>query len=318
MVLNLLIAFHVIFLLGCSVSQKAPNSSILGFDIDQETNQIYYVLSSDKVASVRRLDLTNKTDSILFVAQKGDYIFGPKLSGDKTKITFIRNNKENGANSQMGQFNLNTEELSYLPTPEGIISSYTYSKFTNDIYFLLAKEFGHYSPIGVDQPHKFDLYQLNLERYNCSKISDLGAYSMYELIETDSQRVAFYMMDGDRNGIYEIEIGKSNLGKIEPIEDVRTNFYVYGKNEQPVYSHVAMSNKLGLTAIVCGYELFVMDTNGRNAKSIYTVNRHFSKIQFLENPSPKIVFTKDKDPHLYFLGLSDNELHVYTPKEHLN
>lgn len=123
------------------------------------------------------------------------------------------------------------------------------------------------------------------------------------------------MREDKREGIFEIQTNIPNeLTKVAPKNDARTNFYVYGKIGRPVYDHLAYDSENNRMALVCAYELFVMDRTEMVAKSILVSpeSGHFADLQFFHGGENKISFTKVKNPHFYVLDMSDSSVNKFS------
>lgn len=253
-------------------------------------------------------------DTVLLESPTDKFHTDPQLSRGGDKLAFIESNKNDFFDSKIGVIDISTLEVEYFLVPNGIISSIMYSTFSEEIYFLLAQEYGHYSPIGVDAAHRFDLYSINLNTKKTQRLTNEEAYGMYNLVELDSLHIAFFMREDKREGIFEIQTNIPNeLTKVAPKNDARTNFYVYGKNGRPVYDHLAYDSENNRMALVCAYELFVMDRNERVAKSIMVSpeSGHFADLQFFNKGENKIMFTKVKKPDFYVFDISDSSVYEF-------
>jgi len=250
-------------------------------------------------------------DTILLQSATDQFHTQPQLSPSQSHLTFIESNKNDFFDSKIGIMDISTLEVEYLKVPKGILSDILYSEYSRRFYFLLAKEYEHYSPIGVDAAHRFDLYYINLNTKETVQLTEKSAYNMHNLVELDSLSISFFMADEGSQGIYEINIDSPNkIMEVVPQNDVRTNFYVYGKNAKPVYGHLAYDSETGTMALVCAYELFVMDRTERVAKSALVApeSGHFADIRFFHGGENKILFTKVKNPSFFVLDISDSSV----------
>lgn len=60
----------------------------------------------------------------------------------------------------------------------GEIIEAIFSSCENKIYYIKSKEFGHYSPVGRDQPHNSDVYSISLSDHKIEQITHLNTYNM--------------------------------------------------------------------------------------------------------------------------------------------
>lgn len=306
---------QALLLLSCSSTSQNSYSSIRGFDLSNNNQYIYYSFVAEKQSSIRRYDFGSGMDTILLQSSTAKFHSQPQLSPSQSHLAFIESDKSDFFDSKIGIMDISTLEVEYLEVPNGIISDIVYSKYAQRIYFLLAEEYEHYSPIGVDAAHRFDLYSINLNTKETAQLTEVGAYSMHNLVELDSLNIALFMMDGDRQSTFEINIDDpSKINEVFPQNDVRTNFYVYGKNEKPVYGHLAYDSETNTKALVCAYELFVMDRTEMVAKSVLVAPQsgHFADLQFFHGGENKILFTKVKNPHFYILDMSDSSVNKFS------
>lgn len=305
--LSVLGLFFII--ISCSSTSQNSYSSIRGFDLSDDNRYIFYSLVSEKQTSIRRYNIEFGVDTVLLESATDKFHTDPQLSPGGDKLAFIESNKIDFFDSKIGVIDISTFEVEYFLVPNGIISSIMYSTFSEEIYFLLAQEYGHYSPIGVDAAHRFDLYSINLNTQKIQRLANEEAYGMYNLEELDSLHIAFFMREGKRAGVFEIRTSNPNeLTKVAPKNDARTNFYVYGKNKKPVYGHLAYNSENNMKALVCAYELLVMDRNERVAKSIMVSpeSGQFADVQFFNKEEDKILFTKVKNPYFHVFEVSDS------------
>lgn len=314
--MKLLIAIlgQTLLVLSCSSASQKSYSSIRGFNLSNDNQHIYYSFVAEKQSSIRRYDMESGLDTVLLQSATDEFHTQPQLSPSQSHLAFIESNKNDFFDSKIVILDISTLEVEYLKVPKGILSDILYSEYSHQIYFLLAKEYEHYSPIGIDAAHRFDLYSINLNTKETAQLTQKGAYSMQNIVELDSLSISFFLVDEERQGIFEINIDSPNkIIEVIPQNDVRTNFYVYGKNEKPVYGHLAYEGETSTMALVCAYELFVMDRTEMVAKSVLVApeSGHFADIHFFHGDENKILFTKVKKPYFYVLNTSDSSVYEF-------
>lgn len=307
-----MICLNFALLFGCYPKAKQSYDSISGFDISSDNKYVYYSLSSSQ-NTLRRLDIIEGNDSLVLTSPIDKRYWCPSISRDESKLVFIESSLINRTENKIVFLDLSNSIIKSVNIPSGIISSLVYSHFKEEIYFTLAEEYGHYSPIGIDAPHKYDIYLLEINTGTIVKMTDKRAYGIYNIIEIDSLSIAFFLQGDDKWGIYSMNKATRTIKSIAPINDARTNFYVYGKDDDPVYSMPAFDRFNNVFAFVCAYEIFVIDKTSLRAKSILVSERHLSDMKFLNNGSGDLLITKNKEPYFYLLKKNTSEIKKIKP-----
>lgn len=187
-----------------------------------------------------------------------------------------------------------------LVNDSSIVTEGIFSMTNDSIFFTKAQEYRSYSPIGVEQPHKFDIYFKGMSTsFSPKKISNLSAYSIQDINLSSNGNLLFSMTDDD-SGSFFLNTRNFSVSKITTTNDTLRNCMLY--------SNPIMVNN-GLILCSSSYQLVVIDLKARKEKTILpSSGSHFKCIRY-NKKTDLIYFTKTTDRGvIHVVDVNGNEL----------
>ena len=170
------IALAVVLLLANSChseTEQKESYKIGNFDISKDDKYILYNFFSQGGSSIYQANIDGAESKLLISSNKDKSYFNPKYSQDGEKIVFIGYENKNANNCALYIANSDGTNMEQLTEGNEIISEAIFSNYGNNVIYLKANEYKHYSPIGVDQAHDFDIYSIDLNYKKVTKVTNL-------------------------------------------------------------------------------------------------------------------------------------------------
>lgn len=155
--------------------------------------------------------------------EKGSYHSRPMFSNDGLKVVFL--NKELDKQiSQIAILDLKTREFQKVRTSVSYVTEAIFHPDGKKIVYCASKFIGNYSPIARKAPHDIDIYSINSDGTNESKLTNYSAYELSSIsVDMKGERVAFEVTKKDSlEGIYILSlIDTENIQQIEAVNNPR-------------------------------------------------------------------------------------------------
>lgn len=296
---KILICFVLMLNYSCNSQSKSFNE-IRGFDISKNDEYlIYSYKDSMKNTFIKRYSFLTKSDTVLISPKKNLFYVNPKYSPDGKKIVFIEYNIKNLETSSLCFSYNNGASVEYLIKDKGIITEAIFSEESDKIFFLMAKNYEAYSPIGVLDSHNYDIYSYDILEKKTTKISNIDSYKLGQISIFDKENLLIYHFSGTSGGMFLFNIASSKMKKIVPINNPRDDASLY---DSPIYS-----KKFNLMAFIAPYQIYAMDLKTNMAELVFDNrgNGHIGHISFF-NTEKRILFVKDNIPYFYSIDLENH------------
>src|SRR5690606_1881562 len=115
-------------------------------------------------------------------------------SSQNNKYSNIYIAKKDGKNIQQVTFQKN------------LILEAIFSKDSESVFYLMAKEYDNHSPIARKDTHGIDIYFLDLKSLKSKKLTNFNAYSLGSLTLIENGKwLAFRIMD-ENTGLYKLNL----------------------------------------------------------------------------------------------------------------
>lgn len=186
----------VIFLLSGSI--KIVTQGILGItSISFSDNNQTFIFTYNNHAYISNIDFTNIKPITQHSTEKHN--LNHVLSNDGSKILFIaRNSVTSSFLYIMNSDGSDIQQVTYGKEGTKNIIEAIFSEDDKKIYFLNAGYYGHYSPIASSRPHDFDVYSINIDGSNLTKLTNIKEYELSGL-SLDSKNKKLYFDSFERN-----------------------------------------------------------------------------------------------------------------------
>lgn len=277
----------IVFVTACQ-SEKAVETSIVGFDISRNDNVVAYAISSSDGVSIFTSTRDESNVSMILKGTKEASFFSPACSPDGSKLAVIRTSLADLYAQSILIVDLEGNILDSMSVREGIITEAKFSNDGQEVLFCRAKEFEHYSPIVPSAPHGVDIYSLNLLQKTITKVTDLNAYQLENLEVIGNDTLMFDMM-GDSSGLFLWRKSSGHMIATPPVNNPRGDSSYY---YSPVYC-----SKTNTLVFAAPYQIYAMNLRHRVADLIYD-GRGKSHIYWIK--------VTDGDCRVYFTHSSDH------------
>ena len=303
--------YLVLILNNSCNSQPKSFSEIRGFDISKNDQYLIYSFKdSTNITSIKRYNFLSKLDTVLIKPQKDLFYVNPKYSPQIDKFVFIEYNLNSPETSSLCISNNDGSNIQYLIKNKGIITEAVFSEEGDKIFFLMAKRFGSYSPIGVSDSHNYDIYSYDILERKITKVSNIDSYKLAQLSVFDKENLLIYQFAGTSGGMFLFNMGSSKMKKIIPANDPRDDPSLYNS---PIYS-----KEFNLMAFIAPYQIYTMNFKTNMAELVFDNrgNEHINHISFF-NAEKRILFVKNDTPYFYSIDLENyitNQLVINSDK----
>ena len=293
--IKLLICIFLFFPFSCKGQVAIDHNELGTLDLSKDLRSIVF---SYKKSGLSKIYIATSSGDSLRIMQESlrdtSYV-APKFSYDSKHILYLAFPSSTGG-SNIFLLDRNGKNKKQLTFQNDIITEAVFSQNSQKIYFVKAKSYNKYSPIGRKAPHDQDIYEYDLFTGNQKQITYLKAYSISNLSEIFSGKYILSKLIGKgANGMYIIDIkDPSAKNLIVP----RNN-----PSEEPSrYGNPSFSEDVDRIAFTAPYELYVMDLKSTNAKLVY---RPKDKLIHMYN-----VILFDKGEKILFINRQESSFHV--------
>ncbi len=276
------------------------NIGFRGVDISPDDTKIIFAHSTQKQNAIYEMNVADKKIKKLIKAEKNTVYVNPKYSPDGKNIVFIKYNSNDVTKSILYKAKSDGTNITQLTDGNTLITEGDFSINNEQIVFCKANEYSKNSPIGLRSAHQFDIYSINTDKKNISRLTSLNAYGLNHLSVLDSSFI-FRLEAGQKGGMY--QISKQTPDKLEKL--IPSN---NPRKDESLYYAPTYSQKFRTFVFTAPYEIYSMDSNNFKAVLIYDSKGSvdISEIK-LFNELPTILFTKLGEDNFYFLSIYGGE-----------
>lgn len=234
----------------------------------------------------------------LIESKNGFSFSNPKYSPDGKTFLFIESDSNNIENATLCISNIDGSNTKHIIKDNCIITEAIYSFNSEEILYCRANEYSQNSPVGRKDAHGFDIYSFNLLSNRKSKITNLKAYGINNIVEYKNG-ILFHMESGSNGGIYISE--KQKIKEYNPLNNPR--------KDKSLYNNPIVLQEYNHIAFTAPYELYLMDET-KIAKLVYRSEN--SNIMSLANyhTKPKVLFTKQSELNFYSIDVENKNLEL--------
>lgn len=286
--------------LSCNNSKQSFNE-IRGFDISQNDEHLIYSLKdSQGNTSIKRYNFFSKKDTILISAKENEFYTNPKFSPDGEKFVFIRYDKKDLKTSSLCISENDGKTYEYLIKDTGIITEAIFSKDGDQLFFLMAKTFESFSPIGIADTHNFDIYSYNFITEEIIKLSNIDAYKLEYLSLFDKNNLMLFKYEGTNGGMFLYNLDQKIITeRVVPENNPR--------GDASLYYHPVYSDSFQQLAFIAPYQIYVMNWNTKFAELVFD-NRGHEQINHIDffHKKNKLLFVKKNTSDFYLIDLEKN------------
>lgn len=285
----------MLFICATSCSKKTSKLKIGLFDISNDDKSVLFSLSNNGKISILSVDLeSNNLKGIIKSTSDSNY-YNPKFSPDGSKILFFGSKRNNSLGCSMFLADKDGSNKHEILRDNGEIIEAVFSYCEDKIYFIKSKEFGHYSPLGRDQPHNSDVSSVRLSDHTIEQITYLNAYNMYRISEYDCDKITLSMSGSDKRGLLMFTKKDPNkMIEFSPLNNPR--------NDNSFYNTPFYSKKYKMMGFIAPYELYTMDMNNRIGKLVVYDEDMIKYYRFYNNQK-RIIYTNQNKPLFNIIDL---------------
>jgi TolB protein len=231
----------------------SPDEKSLVVSISKGQESFLYLYSFDKQELEQ---LTNK---------KGAYHSRPMFSTDGNKVVFL--NKElDKQKSQVTILDMKTRDIKEIETSVSFVTEAVFHPNDNQILFCASSFIGNYSPMARKAPHDIDMYSINIDGTNESKITDYSAYALSSIsIDNKGEQIAFKVIKKDKlEGIYIMSL--SDTSKIQKIEANNNPRPQIGND---FYGTPYFSKNNSTISFIAPYQVYTLNLSSKECKIVW-------------------------------------------------
>lgn len=212
-------------LFSCSQRPESGVSLGLYIDISSDNKFLLYTVTNLTSDNLYKLSVINNKSDLLY-SSVSSYIGYPKFTHFKNKVAFVEvvDNDSKATNLVLFDTIYKTKEILF--EHQSLISDFVFSTDGHFVYFISAKSFGHYSPLGRDAPHEMDIYSLAIDSKRIKQITSFNDYSINDLSISPNDSVLYTTVFG-KGGICSVDIFSGNWKRLHIKNDPRPTCTVY-------------------------------------------------------------------------------------------
>ena len=246
------------------------------------------------------VDLKSGTAKKIISENKELRYFKPEYSPDGKKVTFVGYFNKKLNDCAVFTANADGSNLKQLTKGGETINQTVFSRYdTSLIFYIKANTFENYSPFASRQPHNMDIYSVNANNQEVNKVTDMKAYGIYSLSETDSAHFLMHLPKGNNGGLFLYEKSSGQSERIVPVYDSRRPVFAY---TDPQYNR-----QYNLLACTGSYQIYIMNMVDKEAKCIYHSNPNtIGPVKFF-NTVERLIFSVDTRG-LYTINFDGSDL----------
>src|SRR5690606_24656754 len=188
----------------------------------------------------------------------------------------------------------------YLIKDTGIITEAIFSKDGDQLFFLMAKTFESFSPIGIADTHNFDIYSYNFITEEIIKLSNIDAYKLEYLSLFDKNNLMLFKYEGTNGGMFLYNLDQKIITeRVVPENNPR--------GDASLYYHPVYSDSFQQLAFIAPYQIYVMNWNTKFAELFFynSGNEQINHIDFFHKKN-KLLFVKKNTSDFYLIDLEKN------------
>lgn len=259
---SLIVLSILLFVSNMITSAKKIDGDISPvFDISPDGKSLVLSISKGKESYLYIYSFDEKMLEKL-TGRKGTYHSRPMFSPDGKKVVF-RNKDLEKQKSQIAILDLESRTIQEIKTTISFVTEAVFHPNGGQIIYCASKFIGSYSPLARKAPHDIDIYSINMDGSNESKITDFNAYELSSIsINNEGEMIVFEATKKDKlTGIYMMSL--SDTSKIEKIEannnprpQVGAGFY-----GSPYYSRDNST-----ISFIAPYQVYILDLKSNECK----------------------------------------------------
>ncbi|MCJ0743673.1 TolB family protein [Pedobacter montanisoli] len=294
---SIVILLSIIILhISCNHSQnnETVSEGILDFDIASDGQSIIFTWTNNGSSSIYKANVDGSNLHELFRAKDNLLTYLPRYSFDDSKVVFIRR-IPSAKQSSVWILDIKKNNLKKVLDNNSLIIEATFSYDNKSLYFTKANDYAGYSPLSRKAAHDFDIYSLNLNNDNISKISNLNAYSLYHITDLNSDQILFAMRSKD-DGVFLYNKKENKLKRIVTLNDTINNSKTYSNpvlidNDVMVCSSYYELVKINMKTQT---ESQILSSTGTQFKDV-KYNRKTNKLFFRKNDNSTNIYSVNID-----------------------
>lgn len=297
--LFLLASICFLFLISCGKNNQMENE-LITFDVSPQNDKIVFSIYNNNKSNIYISNIEGQDIIKLFEIDSLSF-FSPNFTGTGDSIIYISNNYPNSFKTSINIYDIKKKKSTSLFKSTNFIKEATYGESKNIIYYIEAKEFDSYSPIGRMALHNFDLFKYNISDRRVNKVSDLNAYMMENLF-FDNKKLFFDGVINNSNGLFEFNEENKLVEKIVIKNDTLLNS-TWISNASLINENTILFTQLN--------EILKLDLKNKvSTKILRSINgAHFSNLKF-DNQNNRIYFSERKVNKIYVIDLEGNLLNT--------
>jgi len=207
-------------------ADQARNGLASFVSISPDDEQILFSYYIEGIASIYKANVDGTGIEQITSPTNEDHL-RPTFSPDGLKILFLKfpHNTED-PKSEIYLMNLDGTEEEQITDNKAHITHAIFSPDGNKIYFLESGYFGHYSPIASSHPHDFDIYSIDIDGSNITRITYLEEYEMMGISINSKGTELIYSIYDENNPVHLLSLTNDTTISFKPSGKYRSeSFY---------------------------------------------------------------------------------------------
>jgi hypothetical protein len=296
--------FVILYLVLCfwGCNSKVDNGNeiegkLVSIQLSPNDTEFVFSYFNNGQGSIYTSNLNGKNVKLIAKSKGKETYSHPRYSSDGKKIIFLSFTEDRKQSSIFLTDKLG-ESIQQITDYTQLITEAVFTYDGKRIFYSKASEIKSYSPIAPTAPHKMDIFSIDIERKMNRQLTNLNAYSIQNLIATDSMIMFVESLEGP---FY------FNLNEPEKI----TAHQPKNVNELRIIGCGGFIWKNDSTYFLGGgaYHLYVMNNSSKEARLILDNNFQMENLGVFHY-SDKIFFTKNikGDNSVIIYDLKDQSL----------
>lgn len=314
----------ILVILGLTYRQSGYDGFTSTYAVSQQGDIAYVYKENDRF----QLYIDDESEPIISL-DSSEAISYLTYTLDGSSLIYVVHDQEinpNQIESIVYKIDIDTNDHVELFRDNKIITEITVDpKNDQNLYYLGAASFEHYSPIASSAPHDFDIYHYSFKTEDIERQTSFDKYSMTSLQISEESDVAFVQMDDDfavetaddvfemKQRVFEVVLDGTNdvniLPGMEELDDIYGTFFI--ENEDTlIFQAVSHLNEDNIFV----YELYTLNTVEKTITKLTSLDEHVANPNY-SAVDDKVYFVVDKqfakqypDHYLYRMDLDGNNV----------